>query len=128
MKRGLHQGQYYKQRKEQKNEYNTYKIDGLPPGPIANVGRAALEAVANPYPTKDLYFVADGSGGHAFAETYDEHKINVAKWRKIEKERKDAEKTEKLGSLSKYVVDVNVIILNLNYILGLDRDSKLIEL
>ena len=80
--------------KEQKNEYNTYKIDGLPPGPIANVGRAALEAVANPYPTKDLYFVADGSGGHAFAETYDEHKINVAKWRKIEKERKDAEKTE----------------------------------
>ncbi len=80
--------------KDQKNEYNTYKIDGLPPGPIANVGRAALEAVANPYPTKDLYFVADGSGGHAFAETYDEHKINVAKWRKIERERKDAEKVE----------------------------------
>ena len=65
--------------------YNTYVIEGLPPGPIANPGRAALEAVANPSRTKDLYFVADGSGGHAFAETYEQHQRNVARWRQIEK-------------------------------------------
>jgi len=67
--------------------YNTYVIEGLPPGPIANPGRAALEAVANPSRTKDLYFVADGSGGHAFAETYEQHQRNVARWRQIEKTR-----------------------------------------
>ncbi|MCB5176104.1 endolytic transglycosylase MltG [Microvirga lenta] len=67
--------------------YNTYVIEGLPPGPIANPGRAALEAVANPSRTKDLYFVADGSGGHAFAETYEQHQRNVARWRQIEKAR-----------------------------------------
>ena len=55
--------------------------------PIANPGRAALEAVANPSRTKDLYFVADGSGGHAFAETYDQHLRNVARWRQIERAR-----------------------------------------
>lgn len=64
--------------------YNTYTIDGLPPGPIANPGRAALEAVANPSRTRDLFFVADGTGGHAFAETYEEHLRNVARWRQIE--------------------------------------------
>ena len=63
--------------------YNTYTIDGLPPGPIANPGRAALEAVANPSRTRDLFFVADGTGGHAFAETYEEHLRNVARWRQI---------------------------------------------
>jgi UPF0755 protein len=67
--------------------YNTYVIEGLPPGPIANPGRAALEAVANPSRTKDLYFVADGSGGHAFAETYEQHQRNVNRWRQIEKTR-----------------------------------------
>jgi UPF0755 protein len=71
--------------------YNTYVIEGLPPGPIANPGRAALEAVANPSRTKDLYFVADGTGGHAFAETYDQHQRNVARWRQIEKTRPPAE-------------------------------------
>ena len=68
--------------------YNTYQIEGLPPGPIANPGRAALEAVANPSRTKDLYFVADGTGGHAFAETLDQHSRNVAHWRQIERDLK----------------------------------------
>jgi UPF0755 protein len=68
----------------QATPYNTYVIDGLPPGPIANPGRAALEAVAKPLATKDLYFVADGSGGHAFAETLDQHNRNVARWRQLE--------------------------------------------
>ncbi len=68
--------------------YNTYVIKGLPPTAIANPGRASILAVLNPAPTKDLYFVADGTGGHAFAETLKGHQRNVAKWRKIERARK----------------------------------------
>ena len=73
----------------QPTPYNTYIIDGLPPGPICNPGKAALEAVANPARSKDLYFVADGTGGHVFAETFDQHLKNVAHWRQIEKDAKD---------------------------------------
>ena len=69
--------------------YNTYHIDGLPPGPIANPGRAAMEAVANPSRTQELFFVADGTGGHVFAETLDQHNRNVQRWRQIEKDAKD---------------------------------------
>ena len=70
---------------EQPTPYNTYVIDGLPPGPIANPGRASLEAVANPARTKDLYFVADGAGGHLFSESYDQHQKNLARLRLLEK-------------------------------------------
>jgi UPF0755 protein len=69
---------------DQPTPYNTYVIDGLPPGPIANPGRAAIEAVANPARTKELYFVADGTGGHAFSETLDQHQRNVARLRAME--------------------------------------------
>ncbi len=68
--------------------FNTYTIPGLPPTPIANPGEAAIEAALNPEETEYFYFVADGTGGHAFARTYPEHQRNVAVWRKIERERK----------------------------------------
>jgi UPF0755 protein len=72
----------------QKTSHNTYQIDGLPPTPICNPGRAAIEAVLNPGDTKDLYFVADGAGGHIFAENLKDHNANVLKWRTVEKEIK----------------------------------------
>ncbi len=73
----------------QPTPYNTYVISGLPPGPITNPGRASLEAAANPARTRELYFVADGSGGHVFAETYEQQERNVARLRQIETDQKD---------------------------------------
>jgi peptidoglycan lytic transglycosylase G len=69
---------------ELKTRYNTYVIDGLPPGPIANPGRASLEAAASPARTKELYFVADGTGGHTFSESLDQHQKGVTRLRQIE--------------------------------------------
>ncbi len=71
--------------------YNTYVVFGLPPTPIANPGRAAIEAVLNPADTDDLFFVADGTGGHAFASNLRDHERNVAAWRRIERERRQGD-------------------------------------
>jgi UPF0755 protein len=67
--------------------YNTYKKPGLPAGPIANPGRDSIAAVLDPAPTKAIYFVADGTGGHVFAETFAEHRANVEKWYAIRRSR-----------------------------------------
>lgn len=67
--------------------YNTYRVDGLPPTPIANPGRAAIRAALNPDETDYIFFVADGTGGHAFSRTLDEHNAAVARWREIERHR-----------------------------------------
>ena len=75
---------------DRKTDWNTYQIPRLPKTPICNPGRAALAAVLNPLETEDIFFVADGTGGHVFAKTLREHNNNVRKWRKIEKQRKRA--------------------------------------
>jgi UPF0755 protein len=71
---------------EQHTPYNTYVIEGLPPGPIANPGRASLEAAANPARTKELFFVADGTGGHTFSENYEQHQKAVGRLRQLEQQ------------------------------------------
>ncbi|WP_435659634.1 endolytic transglycosylase MltG [Leisingera caerulea] len=83
--RGLRQSELRKA-----TPWNTYVIEGLPPTPIANPGMASLEAAVNPESTDYVFFVADGTGGHAFAETLDEHNRNVAKWREIEAQQKQS--------------------------------------
>ena len=70
------------------SKYNTRKFSGLPPSAIGNTGQLAIEAALNPEQTDYIYFVADGSGGHAFAKTLKEHNKNVARWRKIERKNK----------------------------------------
>ncbi|MES2967491.1 MAG: endolytic transglycosylase MltG [Pseudomonadota bacterium] len=84
--RGLRQSELRRE-----TPWNTYVIDGLPPTPIANPGRLSIEAALNPETTEFLFFVADGSGGHAFATTLAEHNENVAKWRQIEADQGAAE-------------------------------------
>jgi len=69
------------------NDYNTYSMVGLPKGPIANPSRAAIAAVLDPLETSALYFVADGKGGHVFADTLEQHNANVEKWYAIRRER-----------------------------------------
>ena len=77
--RGLRQSELRRE-----TPYNTYVIDGLPPTPIANPGKLSIEAALNPDTTPFIFFVADGTGGHAFATTLEEHNVNVAKWRALE--------------------------------------------
>lgn len=94
---GLTEGQGFLDRGLRRSElskstpYNTYLIEGLPPGPIGNPGRDAIHATLNPTTSNYLFFVADGTGGHAFAETLVEHNRNVAQWRRIEAERRRQE-------------------------------------
>lgn len=80
--RGLRQSEL-----KRRTPYNTYEIDGLPPTPICNPGKDAIDAALHPADTKYLYFVANGTGGHAFSETLAEHNQNVAKWRALEAEK-----------------------------------------
>ncbi len=84
----------YKRDIEAKTEYNTYQIDGLPPTPISNPGRGSIEAVLNPADTENLFFVADGTGGHTFSATYRDHTRAVANWRKIEREARKREASQ----------------------------------
>jgi UPF0755 protein len=91
----------YRSEINKKTPWNTYQIDGLPPTPICNPGEASIRAVLNPAKTNFLFFVADGTGGHAFAKTNKEHIINVNKWRKIERtiqrsQRKKSDLTQRL--------------------------------
>lgn len=79
---------------QKKTTHNTYQIDGLPPTPICNPGRASLRAALNPAQTKDLFFVANGEGGHIFSETVEQHNRAVAQWRKIEKKIKAAQRAK----------------------------------
>lgn len=83
--------------------YNTYRIKALPPGPIANPGRDSIAAVLNPAVTEDLYFVADGSGGHAFSKTLDDHNANVKEWRELQKRL--AEEAEADAAGEEVVID-----------------------
>ncbi len=97
---------------DSRTAYNTYQIDGLPPGPICNPGRASIEATLNPATSSDLYFVADGTGGHVFTATLKDHNTAVQNWRKVERELRakqqaaaqaetresEAEKTASLGT------------------------------
>jgi len=83
---------------EQKTPHNTYQIDGLPPTPICNPGRSAIQATLNPATTSDLYFVADGNGGHVFSDTLKRHNVAVSNWRKLEREMRARKAAEAPGA------------------------------
>jgi UPF0755 protein len=85
---------------DEDNAYNTYRRYGLPPTPIANPGRAAIEAVLRPAKTNEVFFVADGTGGHVFAETYAEHQKNVARWRKVERAQQEEANQSKSAAVN----------------------------
>lgn len=91
-----------------KTAYNTYQINGLPPGPICNPGRAAIAAALNPAATSDLYFVADGTGGHAFSETLKEHNSAVQKWREVERQAAAKTKSDQATSASAAEADPDI--------------------
>lgn len=94
---------------DSKTPYNTYQINGLPPGPICNPGKASLEAALNPAKTNDLYFVADGTGGHAFTENLKDHNAAVQKWRENEKQAKAKTGTAADGAAAEPDPDVTPI-------------------
>lgn len=79
---------------DQKTTHNTYQIDGLPPTPICNPGRLAIKAALNPAETNEVYFVADGSGGHVFSQTLKDHNLAVGNWRKVEKDIKTRQEAQ----------------------------------
>ncbi|MEO0671613.1 MAG: endolytic transglycosylase MltG [Pseudomonadota bacterium] len=91
----------YRSEIRKKTAHNTYQIGGLPPTPICNPGKQAIEAVLNPAETDDLYFVADGRGGHIFSKTNAEHQRNVKKWRQIEREIRARERKEAAAKKAK---------------------------
>ena len=86
---------------DQKTAYNTYQIDGLPPGPICNPGRASIEATLNPAKTNDLFFVADGTGGHTFTTNLKDHNTAVANWRRVEREQRELKAQRPAGPQGK---------------------------
>jgi len=94
---------------EQPTPYNTYVIEGLPPGPIANPGRASLEAAAKPARTKEIFFVADGTGGHVFSENYEQHQKNVARLRVIEQQQKAPVDAVPAGEAATALPDVRTL-------------------
>ncbi|MGI9423227.1 MAG: endolytic transglycosylase MltG [Hyphomicrobiaceae bacterium] len=99
---------------QKKTTHNTYQIDGLPPTPICNPGRASIAAALNPADTKDLYFVANGKGGHIFSETVQQHNRAVAQWRKIEREIRAAEKAKAQLPLTDAVPKAQVVVATTN--------------
>jgi UPF0755 protein len=95
----------YKNEIQQKTAHNTYQIDGLPPTPICNPGRVAIEATLNPAKTSDLYFVADGAGGHVFSQTLKDHNAAVVNWRKVEKDIRARSSEDAGGAASRPAPD-----------------------
>ena len=100
---------------QKRTTHNTYQIDGLPPTPICNPGRKSIMAALNPAETKDLFFVANGQGGHIFSETIEQHNRAVVQWRKIERQIRAQEKNKAALSLTTNAVPTaQVVVANSN--------------